>query len=77
MMPMCIFSVIAAGSSYSNLNDHYGVTYKLNWLSTEYLDWYRFFIRASAMVGIFPAIAYEKLGPRITFAIGAILLLVS
>ena len=77
MMPMCIFSVLAAGSSYSNLNDHYGVTYKLNWLSTEYIDWYRFLIKASVMIGILPAILYEKFGPRLTFFIGAILLLVS
>ena len=74
MMPLSILSVLAAGSIYSTLNDHYRLTYDLEWLHSGHIDWYRFFIQASVLIGLLPAYLNEKLGPRTTFALGATLL---
>jgi hypothetical protein len=63
MMPMCILSVLASGSIYSTLNDHYMLTYDHKWLTTTYIDWYRFLINSSVMIGFLPAYLNEKWGP--------------
>jgi hypothetical protein len=77
MMPMCILSVLAAGSIYSTLNDHYLLTYDYKWLTTTHIDWYRFLVNASVMIGYLPAYLNEKWGPKKTFGLGAILLTVA
>ena len=53
------------------------MTYDLKWLTVAHIDWYRFFIQASVMVGILPAYLNEKYGPRLSFGVGAILLTIS
>jgi hypothetical protein len=78
MISLLILSVIASGSVFSILSDFYGISIDgSNALSLDQVDWFKFLVNTSLYFGFPATILCSIFGPKITFIVGAALLLLS